>query len=59
MIAVTADAGALAYVREQTEELCLAAIRQDYRALALVREVTPRLLEEALRINPDAGDLIA
>ncbi|NJK16351.1 DUF4116 domain-containing protein, partial [Clostridioides difficile] len=42
---------ALKYVKEQTEEVCLKAVKQDYRMLKYVNKQTEEVCLEAVRQN--------
>ena len=45
---------ALQYVREQTEEICLEAVKKDGYALRYVNEQTEEICLEAVKQNSDA-----
>ena len=45
---------ALQFVKEQTPEICLAAVRRDAIALEYVKEQTPEICTEAVKQNANA-----
>jgi len=46
---VKADGDALEFVKEQTPEICLAAVMEDARALEYVKEQTPEICLAAVK----------
>ena len=54
LIALEANPNVLCLVRDQSEELCLAAVRRVYTTIAYVRKLTDKIVTTAMSVDSDA-----